>query len=86
MIELFWTKDRILTVYLNIAEFGDHLFGIEAASQRYFNCSANQLSRAQAALLAATLPNPLKLKADKPTSYVLKRQNWILRQMSNQAL
>ncbi len=86
LIELFWTKDRILTVYLNIAEFGDHLFGIEAASQRYFNCSANQLSRAQAALLAATLPNPLKLKADKPTSYVLKRQNWILRQMSNQAL
>jgi len=70
-------------VYLNIAEFGDHLFGIEAASQRYFNTSAKNLSRSQAAILAATLPNPLKLKADNPSAYVMSRQSWILRQMRN---
>ena len=81
LIEIFWSKDRIMLVYLNIAEFGDHLFGIEAASQRYFNISAKNLSRSQAAILAATLPNPLKLRADKPSGYVLSRQSWILSQM-----
>ena len=81
LIEIFWSKERIMGVYLNIAEFGDHLFGIEAASQCYFNTSAKNITRSQAALLAATLPNPLKLKADKPTAYVMSRQNWILRQM-----
>lgn len=84
LIELLWSKDRILTVYLNIAEFGDHLFGIEAASQYYFGVHANQISRSQAALLAATLPNPILLRAAQPSSYVLKRQHWILRQMQNQ--
>lgn len=83
LIELCWTKERILVVYLNIAEFGDHLFGIEAASQRYFGTSAKNLSRTQAALLAATLPNPIRLKAGRPSSYVLRRQQWILRQMRN---
>jgi monofunctional biosynthetic peptidoglycan transglycosylase len=82
-VEIFWSKQRILEVYLNIAEFGDHLFGIEAASQRYFGIHAKQLSRSQAALLAATLPNPIRLKAAKPSNYVLKRRNWILRQMPN---
>jgi monofunctional glycosyltransferase len=81
LLETFWSKERILTVYLNIAEFGDHLFGIEAASQRYFGIPASKLSRAQAALLAATLPNPLLFKASRPSSYVHARQNWILRQM-----
>jgi monofunctional biosynthetic peptidoglycan transglycosylase len=80
-LEVFWSKQRILEVYLNIAEFGDHLFGIEAASQRYFGIPAKQLSRSQAALLAATLPNPNRLKAAKPSNYVLKKRNWILRQM-----
>ncbi|NOS88240.1 MAG: monofunctional biosynthetic peptidoglycan transglycosylase [Methylococcaceae bacterium] len=83
LIELVWTKERILVVYLNIAEFGDHLFGIEAASQRYFGISAKHLSRAQAALLAATLPNPIRLKAARPSGYVWRRQQWILRQMRN---
>ena len=83
LIEIFWSKERIMGVYLNIAEFGDHLFGIEAASQRYFNTSAKNLSRSQAAILAATLPNPLKLKADNPSAYVMSRQSWILRQMRN---
>lgn len=81
LIETFWSKQRILEMYLNIAEFGDHLFGVEAASRRYFGVSAKQLSPAQAALLAATLPNPKMLKADQPSAYLHKRQNWILGQM-----
>ncbi|MDD1607986.1 MAG: monofunctional biosynthetic peptidoglycan transglycosylase [Methylococcaceae bacterium] len=81
LLEIFWSKQRIIEVYLNIAEFGDHLFGIEAASQHYFGIPAKQLSRSQAALLAATLPNPIRLKAASPSNYVLKRRNWILRQM-----
>lgn len=84
LIEMLWSKERILVVYLNIAEFGDHLFGIEAASQHYFGVHANQISRSQAALLAATLPNPIVLRAAQPSHYLLKRQNWILRQMQNQ--
>lgn len=84
LIEVLWSKERILTVYLNIAEFGDHLFGIEAASQHYFGVHANQISRSQAALLAATLPNPILLRATQPSNYLLKRQHWILRQMQNQ--
>jgi monofunctional biosynthetic peptidoglycan transglycosylase len=81
LIELLWDKQRILEMYLNIAEFGDHLFGIEAASRYYFHTAAQRLSASQAALLAATLPNPIKLKADEPTAYLHKRQAWILRQM-----
>lgn len=83
LIEALWSKERILEVYLNIAEFGDHLFGIEAASQRYFGIPARSINRSQAALLAATLPNPMLLKAAQPSAYLLKRQRWILRQMSN---
>ena len=83
LIETLWSKERILEVYLNIAEFGDHLFGIEAASQRYFGVSARSISRTQAALLAATLPNPHRLLAARPSPYLLRRQRWILRQMAN---
>ncbi|MDD2737351.1 MAG: monofunctional biosynthetic peptidoglycan transglycosylase [Methylomonas lenta] len=85
LIESLWTKARILEMYLNIAEFGDHLFGIEAASQHYFGISAKRLSASQAALLAATLPNPIRLKAAHPSAYLLQRQRWILRQMHNLA-
>ena len=83
LIEILWSKERIVVVYLNIAEFGDHLFGIEAASQHYFGIPAKNLSRSQAAVLAATLPNPLKLRAARPSNYVTRRQSWILRQMRN---
>jgi monofunctional glycosyltransferase len=83
LIETLWPKERILEVYLNIAEFGDHLFGIEAASQRYFGIPAKNINRPQAALLAATLPNPHRLLAARPSAYVLRRQRWILRQMAN---
>ncbi len=80
-IETVWTKRRILTVYLNIAEFGDGIFGVEAASQRYFNKPASRLTPEQAALLAAVLPNPIRFKAAAPSGYVRTRQHWILRQM-----
>lgn len=81
LIELAWSKQRILEVYLNIAEFGRGTWGIEAASQRYFHQSAARLAPAQAALLAAVLPSPLRLRANAPSPYVLRRQNWILQQM-----
>ncbi|MDU6926131.1 monofunctional biosynthetic peptidoglycan transglycosylase [Franconibacter helveticus] len=80
-IETVWSKRRILTVYLNIAEFGEGTFGVEAAAQRYFHKPASRLSAAEAALLAAVLPNPLRFKADAPSGYVRARQAWILRQM-----
>jgi len=81
LIECFWSKNRILEMYLNIAEFGDHLYGIEAASHRYFGIPAKKLSASQAALLAATLPNPRILKANHPSAYLLRRQKWIREQM-----
>lgn len=83
LIELLWSKERILEMYLNIAEFGDHVFGIEAASRVYFNVPAKKLSRSQAALLAAALPNPRLHKVARPSAYMLHRQHWILRQMAN---
>ncbi|AXF63109.1 monofunctional biosynthetic peptidoglycan transglycosylase [Leclercia sp. LSNIH6] len=80
-IETVWSKKRILTVYLNIAEFGEGIFGVEAAAQRYFNKPASRLTASEAALLAAVLPNPIRFKASAPSGYVRSRQAWILRQM-----
>lgn len=80
-IETVWSKKRILTIYLNIAEFGDGVFGVEAAAQRYFNKPASRLTASEAALLAAVLPNPIRYKANAPSGYVQRRQAWILRQM-----
>ncbi|MBS9442867.1 monofunctional biosynthetic peptidoglycan transglycosylase [Photorhabdus heterorhabditis] len=80
-IELGWTKSRILTVYLNIAEFGEGIFGVEEASRHYFHKSASKLTMSEAALLAAVLPNPHRYKVNAPSAYVLQRQQWILRQM-----
>ncbi|OOC15123.1 monofunctional biosynthetic peptidoglycan transglycosylase [Dickeya dadantii] len=82
VVELVWTKRRILTVYLNIAEFGPGIFGIEAASRQFFNKSASRLTASEAAMLAAVLPNPIRYRASKPSGYVMRRQQWILRQMS----
>jgi monofunctional biosynthetic peptidoglycan transglycosylase len=82
LLELLWPKQRILEVYLNIAEFGEHTFGVEAASRRFFNKPAARLTGDQAARLAAVLPNPLRYRVDKPSGYVLKRQQWIERQMA----
>lgn len=80
-MEVVWTKRRILTVYLNIAEFGEGTFGVEAAAQRYFHKPASRLTAAEAALLAAVLPNPIRFKANAPSGYVRQRQQWIERQM-----
>lgn len=80
-IELAWTKRRILTVYLNIAEFGPGIFGVEAAAQHFFHKPASRLTFSEAALLAAVLPNPIRYRVDAPSGYVLSRQQWIMRQM-----
>ena len=80
-IETVWTKRRILTVYLNVAEFGRGVFGVEEASRRYFHKPASRLTMSEAALLAAVLPNPIRFRADAPSAYVRQRQQWILRQM-----
>ena len=81
LLEALWGKRRILETYLNIVEFGEGIYGVEAASQRYFHKSAVRLTPEDAALLAAVLPNPHRLKANAPTAYVRERQQWILRQM-----
>lgn len=81
LIESLWSKRRILEVYLNIAQFGEGIYGVEAASNRFFHKPARRLEPREAALLAAVLPNPIKLRVDRPSPYVRKRQAWILRQM-----
>ena len=81
LIELVWPKQRVLEVYLNVAEFGRGTWGVQAASQRYFRKDASRLSRTEAALLAAVLPSPKRYRADAPGPYVRKRQAWIERQM-----
>ena len=81
LIELLWGKERIMEVYLNIAEMGDGVFGVEAASQKYFNKPAKDVGRQQAALLAAVLPNPIKFSAKNPSGYTLRRRTKIARAM-----
>jgi len=82
MIELVWGKRRILEVYLNVIEMGDGIFGIEMASKIYFNKSAKDLTRQQAALIAACLPSPKRIKLKPPSLYALKRSSWVMQQMS----
>jgi monofunctional glycosyltransferase len=82
LIELTWPKQRILEVYLNLAEFGRGTWGVEAASKRYFRKSAARMNRPEAALLAAVLPNPLRMRVDAPSPYVRYRQQFILGQMA----
>ena len=82
LIEACWSKQRILEVYLNVAEFGRGTYGVQAASQRFFRKDAARLTRSEAALLAAVLPAPTRFRADAPSRYVKKRQAWIQRQMS----
>jgi monofunctional biosynthetic peptidoglycan transglycosylase len=81
LIEACWSKRRILEVYLNVAQFGRGVFGIDAASERYFRQPPARLNRAQSALLAAVLPNPIVLKVVEPSAYVRERQLWIMGQM-----
>jgi monofunctional glycosyltransferase len=83
LIELFWSKDRILEVYMNVAEMGDGIFGIEAAAQSFFNKPASKLNESEAALIAASLSNPIKFKVDNPSERMRKKQRWIIREMKN---
>jgi monofunctional biosynthetic peptidoglycan transglycosylase len=81
VLEVCLPKQRILEIYLNIAEFGPGIYGASAASQYFFGVVPRRLSDRQAALLAAVLPNPLLLRANEPTAYLQKRSDWIVRQM-----
>lgn len=81
LIELIWSKKRILEVYLNVAEMGPQTFGIGATSQRYFGKEAKHLSPEESALIAAVLPNPIRMKIENPSAHVRQRQRWILKQM-----
>lgn len=83
MIELIWGKRRILEVYLNVIEMGKGIYGAEAASQTYFDKPAKNLSRQQAAMIAACLPNPKKFTVKPPAPYVVVKSGWIIRQMNN---
>ena len=81
LIEALWPKERILEMYLNVAQFGNGVYGVQAAAERFWHKPARRLTSADAALLAAVLPNPLRLHADRPSRYVLSRRDWILDQM-----
>lgn len=81
LIETLWPKRRILEVYVNIAEFGPDVFGAGAAARVYFDKPASELTPAEAALMAAVLPNPKRLRVAEPSAYVRSRQEWILGQM-----
>lgn len=83
MIELLWSKERILEVYLNVIEMGEGVFGIEAAAQKFFKKSANNLTRNEAALIAACLPNPKYFKAATPSAYISGKASRIMQQMNN---
>src|SRR5664279_6264416 len=83
MIETFWSKKRILEMYLNVAEMGEGIFGVEAASEHYFHKPAKDLSRKQAALIAACLPNPKGYTIKPLSAHVASRYPWILGQMNN---
>ena len=81
MIELFWSKERIMTVYLNSIEMGKNIYGAQAAAKYKFHTTAAKLTAGQCALIAATLPNPIRFDSAHPSSYILKRQGQILRLM-----
>lgn len=81
LLETLWDKRRILETYLNIVEFGDGIYGVEAASQHYFKKPASRLNTEEAAILAAVLPSPRRYKVKTPSVYVRQRQQWILQQM-----
>ncbi|MBK0381809.1 monofunctional biosynthetic peptidoglycan transglycosylase [Pedobacter sp. SD-b] len=83
LIETFWSKKRILEVYLNVIEMGDGIYGAEAACNNYYHKSAESLSKAEAALLIAVLPNPIKWSPVKPTDYVAHKQYLILKNIQN---
>lgn len=82
LIEFMWPKERIMEVYLNVIELGSGVYGVEAASQKFFKKSAKTLTASQASLIAAVLPNPRKFRIDRPSAYVTSRQHKILFRVS----
>jgi monofunctional biosynthetic peptidoglycan transglycosylase len=82
LIEVLWPKERILEVYLNVAEFGRGIYGVQAAAQHFYHKDARRLNRADSALLAAVLPNPRRYRVEAPSRFVLTRRDWIARQMA----
>ena len=83
MIEHIWGKKRILEVYLNVIEMGKGIYGIEAAAETYFNKTAKNLSRAEAAIIAACLPNPKRFTVKPMSGFVANKYPWVLQQMNN---
>src|SRR5690554_6416071 len=83
LIELIWSKKRIMEVYLNVVELGEGIYGVPMASKRFFKKSPKELSKAQAALIATALPNPKIYRLNHPTFYMQKRQLWVQRQLQN---
>ena len=81
LIELMWSKERIMEVYLNSIEMGDGSYGVEAVAQENFGCEAKKLTRANCALIAATLPNPRKFSSKHPSEYMVRRKAAIMKQM-----
>ncbi len=81
LIELFWPKKRILEVYLNIAEFGDGIYGVESAADRYFYTTAARLSKSQSALMVTALPAPKRYNLASPSGYMLSRRDWVMQYM-----
>ncbi len=81
LIEVFWGKSRIMEVYLNVAETGPGLFGVEAAAQKYFHCSATALTKPQAALIASVLPNPNKYSVRRPDWKIRRKAGRVQRSM-----
>jgi monofunctional biosynthetic peptidoglycan transglycosylase len=81
LLDVTWPKRRILEVYVNIAELGNGIYGVDAASHAFFHADPAQLDARQGALLAAVLPAPRRLHADRPSPYVLRRVDWIMQQM-----
>ena len=81
LIELLWSKERIMEVYLNSIEMGPNIYGVEAVAQAHFGCSAAQLRAKDCALIAATLPNPIKFSSQRPSRYMRKRTKDIQKQM-----
>lgn len=83
LIELLWSKKRILEVYINVCELGKDVYGVEAASQLYFRKSSERINQAEAALLATVLPKPLVRNPSRPSHYMINRREDIMRQMNN---
>jgi monofunctional biosynthetic peptidoglycan transglycosylase len=81
LMELTWSKKRIMEVYLNVIEMGDGIYGVEMAAQKYFHKSAKKLSKSESALIVACFPNPRRWNASKPTGYIKRRQQWIIGNM-----